>query len=78
MEVGIFGDYNSFTTGQSILERIWNMMEGGKEGFKVKEGWEFILARKYNKCNFEITVGQSNQEIINRLATDIAYNPKDL
>ncbi len=78
MEVGIFGDYNSFTTGQSILERIWNMMEGGKEGLKVKEGWEFILARKYNKCNFEITVGQSNQEIINRLATDIAYNPKDL
>ena len=36
------------------------------------------MARKYNKCNFEITVGQSNQEIINRLATDIAYNPKDL
>ena len=47
MEVGIFGDYNSFTTGQSILERIWNMMEGGKEGFKAKDGWEFILARKY-------------------------------
>tara|TARA_B100001964_G_scaffold243437_1_gene321428 strand:+ start:941 stop:1951 length:1011 start_codon:yes stop_codon:yes gene_type:complete len=80
MEVGIFGDYNSFSTGQNILSRIWELTIDSNTNsvFRAEGGWEYLLAQKFKFCNFEVTIGQSNQEIINRLAMSIAYKPKDL
>lgn len=77
MEVGIFGDFNSLSTGYNILPRLWSLMTS-TQGFELFHGWEVQMAKKYPNCNFTVTTGQTNQEIINKLSTDIAYKPKDL
>jgi len=83
MEVGIFGDYNSFMTGMGAIKAVWDktdMKGAGTETSKDSDpiGWERFLAEKIEYVNFEVTPCCSNQEIINQLVTSIQQKPKDL
>ena len=84
MEVGIFGDYNSFMTGMGAIKAVWDKtdmrgddtMPTGNDDDPI--GWERLLAETVEYVNFEVTPCCSNQEIMNQLVISIQQKPKDL
>ena len=93
MEVGIIGDYHSFSTGYKAMKSIWetalNQRNQNTEIIDyhtiVKRnddddvGWEKILAQSFPLINFEVTPCCSNKDILDKLVLSLqSSKPKDL
>jgi len=93
MNVGIIGDYHSFSTGYKAMKLIWNTaLKQSDPNISIKDyttitkrddddpvGWEKLLAQSFPLINFEVTPCCSNKDILDKLVLSLQSNtPKDL